>query len=228
MIFASCRELLQSFRSNLPTFNLPRCCPPGKCRPDTFQEGNTGVITLPSNPGRQVNALSSPITSDEFDWDLDVEDVKTVRAMIYNFYHHDYHTEPEPELHLDPVGEYLSRGPIAQHARMYAMGEKYGVSGLKALALRKFIPSKMKAVPRLCSAIVVAFMITPDIDQDMRNLIVELLARHPILAKVPYIDQAIREAPVFSMLYTTNFWRKRWSGVMPDHEPCRADGLGTS
>ncbi|KAI4730372.1 hypothetical protein E4T49_01737 [Aureobasidium sp. EXF-10728] len=168
------------------------------CRTDTFQEGRTGVVTLPFNPARQINASGSLITSDEFDWDLDVEDFKTVKAMIHYFYHHDYHTEPYLEFMPTPT-EHYSRGPLAQHARMYAMGEKYGVSGLKALALRKFLPYKVDFAG-MCTAMVVAFMSTPDTDQDMRNLIVEFFARHPSATSLSQIDQTMQGLP--DLLYS--------------------------
>ncbi|KAI4721241.1 hypothetical protein E4T48_02371 [Aureobasidium sp. EXF-10727] len=164
------------------------------CRPDTFQEGRTGVVTLPYDPGRQVNSFSHPITTDEFDWDLDVEDVKTVRAMIYYFYHHDYQTEPAADIKSTPVGQLLARGPLAQHARMYALGEKYGVPGLKALALRRFLPIKVK-FSGLGTAMVVAFMSTPDTDQGMRDLIVEFLARHPGSTLTVPIDRTMEGLP---------------------------------
>jgi hypothetical protein len=60
------------------------------CRPDTFQEGRSGIVTLPFNSGRDMDALKAPIKADEFDWDLDVEDTSAVKLMIHYFYHHDY------------------------------------------------------------------------------------------------------------------------------------------
>ncbi|KAG9523008.1 hypothetical protein KCV07_g2639, partial [Aureobasidium melanogenum] len=165
------------------------------CRPDTFKEGQTGLITLRSNPGRKIDAQSSPITPDEFDWDLDVEDTKTVKAMIYYFYHHDYHTEPIFDFKKVPLGECLSRGPLARHARMYAMGEKYGVPGLKALALVKFSPAKTMAWCGLCTALVVTYASTPDTDQDMRNKFVELFNKFPKVAALDMTAKTLQEIP---------------------------------
>ncbi|KAG9850659.1 hypothetical protein KCU98_g4235, partial [Aureobasidium melanogenum] len=172
------------------------------CRPDTFMEGQTGTITLPSNPGRIINAQSSLITPDEFDWDLDVEDTKSVRAMIHYFYHHDYPTEPGSDPESVRLAEHLSKGPLVQHARMYAMGEKYGVPGLKALALRKFTPSKIKAVPGLCSAMVIAYVSTPDTDQNMRNKIIEFFLENRHALKIKLLDKTLRELPdlVYALL----------------------------
>ncbi|KAK6000725.1 hypothetical protein QM012_003450 [Aureobasidium pullulans] len=114
------------------------------CRPDTFKEGQTGIITLSANPGREVNAQSSPITPDEFDWELDVENTKTVSDMIYYFYHHDYQTEENSAFRSPPLGEHLSEGALAQHARMYAMGEKYGDMRNKIIKLFLMLPALMK------------------------------------------------------------------------------------
>jgi hypothetical protein len=79
------------------TYNVHKAtiCPQSEffraaCRPDAFQEGQTGVITLPSNPGRNMDDLKVALKVDEFDWDLDVEDTLTVKHMIHYFYHHDY------------------------------------------------------------------------------------------------------------------------------------------
>ncbi|KAG9528515.1 hypothetical protein KCU93_g4215, partial [Aureobasidium melanogenum] len=146
-------------------------------------------------PGPEINAQSSPITPDEFDWDLDVEDTKTVKAMIYYFYHHDYHTEPISDFKKVPVGERLSRGPMAQHARMYAMGEKYGVPGLKALALVKVSPTKTMAWFGLCTALVVTYASTPDTDQEMRNKFVELLNKNPDVAAINMTAKTLQEIP---------------------------------
>ncbi|CAD0107966.1 unnamed protein product [Aureobasidium uvarum] len=64
------------------TYNVHRAiiCPQSDffraaCRPDTFQEGHTGVLTLPANAGRDTDAMKIPLTPDEVDWDLDVEKI---------------------------------------------------------------------------------------------------------------------------------------------------------
>lgn len=94
-----------------------------------------------------------------------------------------------------PLGECLSRGPLARHARMYAMGEKYGVPGLKALALVKFSPAKTMAWCGLCTALVVAYASTPDTDQDMRNKFVELFNKFPKVAALNTVEKTLQEIP---------------------------------
>ncbi|KAH0372499.1 hypothetical protein KCU65_g1146, partial [Aureobasidium melanogenum] len=179
------------------------------CRPDTFKEDQTGTITLPSNPGRIVDAQSSPITPDEFDWDLDVETTKSVRDMIYYFYHHDYHTEPAPEFKKLEFDEWLSRGPLAQHVRMYAMGEKYGVTGLKALALRKITPDKVEALRGLCTATVVAYTSTPDTDQGMRRKMTELFLEFPRVVQDVTIEKMLQGLPDLVYALFREVWKEK-------------------
>lgn len=98
-------------------------------------EGKIGTVTLPHNAGRDIEMMEAPIFCETFDWDVDVENITTIKLMIHYFYHHDYPCDDS----LDSSGS--SRwigGYLIEHARMYAMGDKYGVPGLKNLALRKF------------------------------------------------------------------------------------------
>lgn len=75
------------------------------------------------------------------------------------------------------------------------MGEKYGVPGLKALALVKFSPTKMMIWGGLCTALVVTYASTPDTDQEMRNKFVGLLNKHPSVAALNTITKTLQEIP---------------------------------
>lgn len=115
--------------------------------------------------------------------------------MIYYFYHHDYRNELSYDFVGVTDGEKFSRGPLAQHARMYAMGEKYGVSGLKALALRKFLRKPVMIPSGLCTAMVITYASTPNTDLDMRNKLIEYLHRFPKVVKIDTVEKTLQELP---------------------------------
>ncbi|KAG9552065.1 hypothetical protein KCU77_g7183, partial [Aureobasidium melanogenum] len=161
------------------------------CRPDTFQEGYTGVVTIPANTGRDKDTLRRPLIPDEFDWDQDVEDVKAVKAMIHYFYHHDYPAEK-----------------VSDHARMYAMGEKYGIQMLKALANTKFRHSFEDGRGDQETAIVIAFKSTPDSDRVLRATIISSLGAPAMLGQTLGMDETIKEIPdLVYHLYRRLMWR---------------------
>lgn len=154
------------------------------------------MITLPCNPGRDWSALKAPIKPDEFDWDLDVEDSSAIKLMIHYFYHHDYPSElPTHPGHKETTPENLAKGVLVVHSKMYAMGDKYQVPGLKALAARKFGPCWTKTCAGLNTAIVIAFVSTPDTDQTLRKILTDTCGRNISIPRDPAVDQTIKEIP---------------------------------
>jgi hypothetical protein len=141
------------------------------CRPDTFQEGSTNIINITASRGRD-----KPVKPDEmfeFDWDLDVETTASVKLMIHYFYHHNY-----LEKYVTFVdGVEWREGFFDEHSRMYAMGEKYGIPGLKCLALAKFgcLCQKKVRVPSVIAGTVIAFNSTPELDKDLRKEVLRFL-----------------------------------------------------
>jgi hypothetical protein len=163
------------------------------CRPDTFQEGSTNIINITASSGRD-KAEDTYITSEAFDWDLDVETTASVNLMIHYFYHHDY---LEQETVQTDMGV-LPKGLLDEHSRMYAMGEKYGISGLKALALAKFGSHGRRCISA-CSvntATVIAFNSTPESDKRLREEVLRFLDvyRHA-WQKVVEIQKMISSMP---------------------------------
>jgi hypothetical protein len=145
------------------------------CRPDTFQEGSTNIINITASSGRE-RLFVVDITSDDFDWDLDVETTASVKLMIHYFYHHDYYDieRHRPYIINDMV---LPRALYHQHSMMYAMGEKYGILGLKAVALAKFSDSGPRYIDmyQVSTAAVIAFNSTPESDKRLREEVLKLL-----------------------------------------------------
>ncbi|KAI4746980.1 hypothetical protein E4T50_02741 [Aureobasidium sp. EXF-12298] len=175
------------------------------CRPDAFQEGKTGIVTLPCNPGRDMEAIKAPIQPNEFEWDLDVEDFTAVKFMIHYFYHHDYPCDiPTHRDHKTWTPGNVAKGVLAIHSKMYAMGDKYQVPGLKALAVRKFKLSYEKTCAGFDTAAVIAFMSTPETEQGMRQVIVDTLGRYPWIAKNEVVNMTVKKIP--ELLYA--FYRR--------------------
>ncbi|KAI4846842.1 hypothetical protein E4T44_04844 [Aureobasidium sp. EXF-8845] len=187
------------------TYNVHKAiiCPQSKffraaCRPDAFQEGKTGIVTIPFNPGRDTSTMEAPIKPNEFDWDLDVEDASVVKLMIHYFYHHEYPSETYTEIKdVDMTARNLSKGVLVVHSKMYAMGEKYQVPALKALAERKFDKCWSKTNAGFCTAIVIAFMSTSEMDQGLRKKIVGMINIRTSVTTVrsKILDDTIRQIP---------------------------------
>lgn len=161
------------------------------------------MVTLPSNPGRDLNALTAPIKPDDFDWDLDVEDKSAVKLMIHYFYHHDYPSEsPTYEGHDRLTPETAIKGVLADHAKMYAMGEKYQVPGLVSVALSKYQACLKETCAGFGTSIIIAFMgtIETEIGQDLRNAIIDSLGDSEWMVEHQALEKTIEEIP--ELVYT--------------------------
>jgi hypothetical protein len=174
------------------------------CQPGRFQEGTTNVINITASSGRNkpVEPLepTEPIQSTEpteptkptgptepteptevtesdvmpeFDWDLDVETTASVKLMIHYFYHHDYLERETTRTDGVTVHEAL----LDEHARMYAMAEKYGILGLKTVALNKFCGERTRKVTeeRVVTATVIAFNSVPSSDKTLQRAVLRFL-----------------------------------------------------
>jgi hypothetical protein len=102
--------------------------------------------------------------------------------------------EPEPEL-LTPN--------LTIHAKVYALGEKYDIGGLKTLSLVKF---KTEArvhwnTDGFISAVEEAYTSTIDQDRGMRNAVVEAIYQHTsVLDKKPMQDVVRRLDLCFDLM----------------------------
>ncbi|KAK4936905.1 hypothetical protein LTR28_010014, partial [Elasticomyces elasticus] len=84
---------------------------------------------------------------------------------------------------------------LALHAKVYGMAEKYGINGLKALALDKF---KIQATKHWDSmdfpeAIHIVYTSTPSTDKDMRDVVADVLGWYGVLLDKPEIEAAVLE-----------------------------------
>ncbi|THX70936.1 hypothetical protein D6D05_08435 [Aureobasidium pullulans] len=173
------------------------------CRPDTFQEGRTGIIVIPATAGRDAAYHEKPVKVDDFDWDLDVETTTAVKLMIHYFYHHKYLEGDgefnQPKYDSNPSSRTLGQGILAEHSRMYAMGEKYGIPGLKALAVEKFWRVIRKTNSGLTAAVMITYKGLPESDKRLRDKVVEALDayRHDF-AEMSDVQDVISEIPTLA------------------------------
>ncbi|AEO55662.1 hypothetical protein MYCTH_2299733 [Thermothelomyces thermophilus ATCC 42464] len=169
-----------------------------------FQEGNTGVVSLPD------------------------DDPQAVRLMMHYFYHLDYprqrevkhgflnksqSTNPKSDVVTNPgstSGKTSNKTPksaysvpphqgfevpnLTIHARLYALAEKYDVQGLKALALEKF---KEEARIQWDSddfirAAEEAYTSTVDRDRGMRDAVVEAIREHSVVLDKESMQNVVR------------------------------------
>ncbi|KAI4748072.1 hypothetical protein E4T50_01664 [Aureobasidium sp. EXF-12298] len=170
------------------------------CRPDTFREGKTGIVTLPLSVMRDVETLVYPITAETFDWDMDVENITTIKLMIHYFYHHDYPSKkPSDDTHDVSESANWKEGCLGEHARMYAMGDKYGIPGLKILALRKFKTSLESALSityfEFATVIAITHLSTPSTDRGLRKEIADFLHAHKPVAKTDMMVHTVKDFP---------------------------------
>lgn len=86
---------------------------------------------------------------------------------------------------------------LVTHAKVYAIAEKYGISGLKSLASRKFAHQLELHVDseELPDALQEAYESTVDSDRGLRDVIVQCFREHPDLSLRKDVEGMVRETP---------------------------------
>jgi hypothetical protein len=71
----------------------------------------------------------------------------------------------------------VNRSSFILHAKVYAMGEKYGIPSLKEAAIERFWEDthSICADDDFAEAVELAFTITPNSDRGLRNLIIQVV-----------------------------------------------------
>lgn len=157
-----------------------------------FKEAQTGTVDIPR---------SNNIDSVDDGWDVDAEDPKSVKLMIHYLYHMDYLEVETAKLKAQPIAEHLydhdlKDGILIDHAKMYAMGDTYGIPGLKSLARTKFNEALQYTGAGLVKAMRITYTSTVDLDKDLRLVIVDTLhGNMSICLNTPEVDRAIKELP---------------------------------
>ncbi|KAF1848751.1 uncharacterized protein K460DRAFT_80526 [Cucurbitaria berberidis CBS 394.84] len=104
----------------------------------------------------------------------------------------DYLTSVQLEPDVDD-----EKAHLVTHAKVYAIAEKYGIAGLKALARRKFAQEidlhlNSPEFPEACQE---AYETTFHTDRGLRDLIIQTFRANPGLSLRPDIEMAVRETP---------------------------------
>ncbi|KAJ9129702.1 hypothetical protein NKR23_g12480 [Pleurostoma richardsiae] len=137
--------------------------------------------------------------------DLSSDDLHTVEIMIQYFYCLDYDVfsqgqQPDNGNNKLQVLE-KSRPPLlSTHAKVYAIGEKYLIGGLKALALRKFNAAITTHWARddFLEAVREAYGSTPDTDRGLRNSVIAAIHAHSELLKQEQVQSVLKEFNVLA------------------------------
>lgn len=111
-----------------------------------------------------------------------------------------------PQVHFRHL-DYTSSATMHQddvdlvfHAKMYAIAEKYGVSGLKTLALQRFeslVAETWNSFDFL-DAIREIYSSTIDTDRGLRNVVIHIFRSHPELALDLETQAVVKEVPGFA------------------------------
>ncbi|CAO2654038.1 Nn.00g107710.m01.CDS01 [Neocucurbitaria sp. VM-36] len=86
---------------------------------------------------------------------------------------------------------------LVTHAKVYAIAEKYGIAGLKALARNKFAQEldlhlNSSEFPEACQE---AYETTFHTDRGLRDVIIQAFRANPGLSLRPDVEEAVRETP---------------------------------
>jgi len=166
-----------------------------------FKEAQSGIVEIPSH-----KTDANTTEPEDFKWDADEDDPKCVKLMIHYFYHLDYlevetakiKEKKRTEENYDEA-HVLKEGLLIDHAKMYAMGDKYGIPGLKDLALRKYQEAYEHTSAGFANSMIVIYTSTIDNDMDLRNVIIKILNNDITnLMSKPKIDQTVKDIPPLS------------------------------
>ncbi|KAF1953475.1 hypothetical protein CC80DRAFT_551518 [Byssothecium circinans] len=97
---------------------------------------------------------------------------------------------------VEPEAE-VEKPYLTTHAKVYAIAEKYGIIGLKALAKKKFahqIEAHLSSdeLPEACQE---AYESTVDTDRGLRDVIIQTFRSHPELSLRKDVELALRDTP---------------------------------
>lgn len=123
----------------------------------------------------------------------------------------------KPVLKKKKKGKIRAPPNLTIHARVYALGEKYGVRGLKALALEKFKKETdiHWSSDDFLRAAQEVYTSTIDHDRPMRDAVVETITKHPDLLDKEQVQDVVKSLELsFDLLMQ---FRKGLTGI--DQEP---------
>ncbi|KAF2183554.1 hypothetical protein K469DRAFT_582595 [Zopfia rhizophila CBS 207.26] len=104
--------------------------------------------------------------------------------------------DPFETAQMEPESD-VEKPYLITHAKVYAIAEKYGITGLKSLARKKFahqveLHYESTELPEACQEV---YETTVDSDRGLRDVIIQTFRAHPDLALRKDVELAVRETP---------------------------------
>ncbi|KAF2634523.1 hypothetical protein P280DRAFT_524035 [Massarina eburnea CBS 473.64] len=97
---------------------------------------------------------------------------------------------------MEPEAD-VEKPHLITHAKVYAIAEKYGITGLKSLSKKKFasqieVHINSDELPEACQE---AYESTIDTDRGLRDIVVQTFRSHPDLSLRKDVELALRDTP---------------------------------
>lgn len=187
------------------------------------QEGLQGLSRFHMDIGEVLTKVQEASTGVI---DLKEDDPEIVRLMVHYFYHLDYQHQNQSSTvnrvnlsNEDTTNIYVEKDlghpNLTLHAKVYALGEKYAIAGLKALALRKFREEADVSWDKdeFLRAAKEVYTSTVDHDRSMRQAVVETICRHPELLDKQAAQDAVEGSELcFDVMMK---FKKGYQGLFP-------------
>ncbi|KAK4551649.1 hypothetical protein LTR86_011023 [Recurvomyces mirabilis] len=156
---------------------------------DHQQEGVQNIINLEAEAGDDLMTGN--------------DDPKAVHCMFEFLYCHTYATAADAL----PNDDFTKVDDTCLHAKVYALGDKYGIPSLKEESLAKFrdVSKHSWREEGFIEAVRICFATTGDGDKGLRNIVVRILNDHvEELADKPEVEDVIRS--IDGLAY--DLWKK--------------------
>jgi hypothetical protein len=101
---------------------------------------------------------------------------------------------------------------LATHARMYALADKYQISGLKALAQRKFQKAALQHwnSEEFAPALRIVYTSTLEEDRGLRDVVISTISRDRLLEK-PEVRAMVKDLPELAFGLLMYIWKQAGS-----------------
>jgi hypothetical protein len=155
---------------------------------------------------------------------LPQDDLQYVRLVVHYLYHLDYshvsldeedngHRDLENKLpattHPDEAVSRIDPPNLTTHVKVYTLAEKFGIRGVKALALDKFTAEAAEHwdCPGFSQAAHEAYTSTVERDRGLKDVVVKTLYRNPEMLSKEDIRRVVRELPLgYDLLEYIRSW----------------------
>ncbi|KAK7511701.1 uncharacterized protein IWZ02DRAFT_436663 [Phyllosticta citriasiana] len=103
----------------------------------------------------------------------------------------------ESDCEEDECDAFLQPPNLVVHAKVYAIAEKYGITGLKDLARSKFAAQAEHywSLTEFADSIPEVYETTVDSDRGLRDVVIQSFREHPQLARSKDMELVVRDTP---------------------------------